>query len=78
MLKPWGCANTPPADGYWAKDGMVLEDRMDGEKVAFYRMTWVQNRMSRECRYDKRDEDWRCRGCTRERMSTGQDKTDST
>lgn len=69
-LKPYGCLSKPQGDGYWARDGLVLaadQRTSDGELVGVYRMVWVPYRMSRECRYDKRDDDWRCRGCTRER-----------
>lgn len=72
-IKMWGCAKNKQADGYWARDGIMISPSMrtkEGDPVGVYRMVWVPYRMSRECRYDKRDDDWRCRGCTRERVTT--------
>lgn len=51
---------------FWARDGL-FHFRMFGLILSVYRMRWVPFVMSTACHYDKRDEDWRCRGCARER-----------
>jgi len=64
-VKPYGCWNKPSSEGYWARDGLVegKAKTSKGEPVAAYRMVWVENRMSRDCRYDKKKIDERCEGC---------------
>lgn len=48
--------------GYWARDGLIV-DEISGE--AKYKMVFVKNVMSTECRYDGNDRhDERCAGCT--------------
>jgi hypothetical protein len=52
---------TPGKDGYWAMDGKeVVPDQLHGGHVIVQRAVWVENRMSRECRYDNKDSDPRC------------------
>jgi hypothetical protein len=66
-MNQWGCANRPAKEGFWAQDGWLTTESGQPYQPKF---VWVPYRMSRECRYDKRDDDWRCRGCTRERKNT--------
>lgn len=66
-MNQWGCANRPAKEGFWAQDGWLTTESGQPYQPKF---VWVPYRMSHECRYDKRDDDWRCRGCTRERVTT--------
>ncbi len=60
----YGCYNKPTAETLWVKDGMIQANTSEGD-IACYRMKEIPNRMSRDCRYDLRATDPRCRGCER-------------
>lgn len=59
--KPYSLCSEPGLDGYWAKDGqVVVPDQYHGGHIVVQRAVWIEDTMSRECRYDKRYEDPRC------------------
>lgn len=55
----YGCHSKPRLNGYWAKD----------KEPTTYQprdvWKWIENTMSRECRYDRQREDAKCEGCSR-------------
>jgi hypothetical protein len=55
------CYDKPRSDGYWARDITFT----DGDLPPVDGWTWIKNRMSPECRYDRQREDARCEGCNR-------------
>ena len=65
--QPYAMCGTPGEDGYWAPDGqVVVPDQFHGGFIIVQRAVWVENRMSRECRYDRRYTDTWCPvGCAR-------------
>ena len=62
---PYGCANKSRSPGHWAKAGIAIKNKKElhlGE-IGIYRMTYVEDRMSIECRYDQSLSDPRCGTC---------------
>jgi hypothetical protein len=60
MSKPWGCHSQPRKDGYWAKAGTFVNERLEVVQNA----RWIVDVGSRECQYRKSTPDPRCEGCT--------------
>lgn len=63
MIHAYGCHNKPTVDGYWANDGLLIHEDGNGSRITCYKQVWVPNVMTRGCKYDRRHEDWSCRGC---------------
>lgn len=57
MDKPYGCHNKPRAEGYYSPQ------RSTPDLPALARV-FIPNVMSKECRYDQRQNDPQCQGCT--------------
>ncbi len=57
MGDSYACHNTTRLQGYWAQEREATAFQPGSVWV------WIDNRMSRECRYDMRDTDKRCEGC---------------
>jgi hypothetical protein len=55
---PYGCANKPRKSGYYATKRVYFRD---GRYALM--TTWVEDRMSQECRYDASLTDPRCTTC---------------
>lgn len=58
-----GCFNVYAKDGYWAQDGWYETASGRPYQAKF---VWVDNPMSRECRYDHRMTDPGCQGCEKQ------------
>lgn len=62
-----GCWNQPRADLFLVKDGLVdvlpLFGSRGAEAVTGYRLRELVDTSSRECRFDGRANEPRCRGC---------------
>lgn len=72
VIKPvgrkYGChSRTGFADGFWAKDGVMVVDVLRDTPITGYKMTHIKHTMSRACRYDGMDADPSCEGCTAEK-----------
>lgn len=67
---PYTLCSTPAADGYFAMGGSVRTE-LNGFHALVPLAQWVPNRMSKECRYDKRFTDPRCpENCPRRNLPT--------
>lgn len=64
-MKPYACHNSPRHQGYYAKAGSVVMDDKNQEEglVLDQLVMWVDDTLSKECRYDQRANDPRCQGC---------------
>jgi hypothetical protein len=62
---PYGCKDGKRTDGYYAKNGLSFHHAKttDGSNIAAYKMLWIDDVMSTECRYDMSLSDKRCAGC---------------
>lgn len=55
----YGCNNSDRSDGYFVKDGLVIDENLQ----ARYQMRYIDDTSSKECRYDQRKTDAKCEGC---------------
>lgn len=53
----YGCHNQPRSLKYFTQYGLLL--------AGFAVGVWIENVLSRDCRYDKRATDKKCAGCTK-------------
>jgi hypothetical protein len=60
----YGCHNKTAAAGHWMKDGHIMAQSLTGVPISQQRMRFVPFRNTRECGYDKRLTDERCKGCS--------------
>lgn len=56
------CYNKTYAAGYWTSERVIRFDAFNRPRIEMV-PRWITHTMSRDCRYDRRDDDKACVGC---------------
>jgi hypothetical protein len=59
-----GNKNKPTLDGYWAQNGTEVVMDVELGPIVVRKAVWIEDHMSRECRFDQKTEEM-CGGCER-------------
>lgn len=60
QTKPYGCHNRQRKAGYFAPDR-----KYQSTGVYLETLRWIVDTASTDCRYDRRQDDPRCKGCSK-------------
>lgn len=60
MTRTYGCWNTESRPGYWVRNTEIIPCSTQPPEEGWI---WIEDTMSKDCRYDKKSSDARCEGC---------------